>query len=122
MLGVDVYQAGGQLLQDIDADGFVVGETPGAAASGYGAAEDEPVPFGGKVGIGQNRPDVFIQAKLRFHYATVRVRSHHPGFGLGAENQRKGSEEDGFSSSRLSANNDKALRKPGFQRADQNVV
>ena len=122
VLRMDIDQAGRQFLQHVHAHRLVVGEAAGASAAAYGAAKHQAVVFAGKVGIGQDAAHGLVHAELGLYHAILAGRPHHRGIGLGAQHQGQRPQQDGFSGAGLSAYNDEALRKTGFQRADQNVI
>ena len=109
---MDVHQDLRQLLQHAHAHGLVARETAGAPAPGNGAAQQQTVVFIGDVLRVQDGAHGVVHPEFGFHHAALPGGAHHRGgIGLSAQNQRQGTQEDGFTGAGLSAYNAEALWK-----------
>ena len=125
MLGMDVHKPGCDTLEDLERDGRIINERSGTAGRRNHPADEQ---FSGVIiqiifmkKVPHDRI-TFGNPEKRLDDTIVSMGADHRCVSLGAKQQRQSPEQDGFSRSGLSCNNDETLRKNDIQRVYQNVI
>ena len=117
LLAVQVDQKGGQFLQELQLDRFVIDVGPGAAAGGDAPTQDDGGALIERAQLGSDRVG---WGEFCLHDAFLLPGLH--AFRPGTEHEAEGAEQDGFSASRLAGQHGPSFFHIPFDVVDKRVV